>query len=84
MVRTAASGRRTLPHLGFLATPLLPCGHYDDPVHKFMGSDNLGPANENLTQAIHAFIHFAWICSQEQLLFATCKVYSPIKIMAVI
>src|SRR5271156_4000497 len=48
----SASGRRTLPHLGFLATPLLPCGHYDDPVQKFTGSDNLGPADNGLTQAI--------------------------------
>ncbi|KAF8967103.1 kinase-like domain-containing protein [Flammula alnicola] len=65
----SASGRRTFPHLGFLATPLLPCGRYDDPVQKFTGSDNLGPANDGLTQAIHAFVHFAWVYSREQLLF---------------
>lgn len=65
----SASGRRTLPHLGFLATPLLPCGRFDDPVRKFTGSDNLGPADDNLTQAIHAFVHFAWVYSREQLLF---------------
>ena len=65
----SASGCRTLPHLGFLATLLLPCGRYDDPVRKFIGSDNLGPAKDNLTQAIHAFVHFAWVYSQEQLLF---------------
>lgn len=71
----SASGHRTLPHLGFLATPLLPCGRYDDPVRKFTGSDNLGPANDNLTQAIHAFVHFAWVYSREQLLF--CDMQGP-------
>ncbi|KIM43483.1 hypothetical protein M413DRAFT_381678 [Hebeloma cylindrosporum] len=65
----SASGRRTMPHIGFLATPLLPCGRYDDPIRKFTGSDNLGPAKDSLTQAIHAFVHFAWIYSREQVLF---------------
>ena len=65
----SASGRRTLPHVGFLATPLLPCGKFDDPVRKFTGSDNLGSASDNLTWAIHAFVHFAWIYSREQILF---------------
>ncbi|KAF8811205.1 hypothetical protein BYT27DRAFT_7277825 [Phlegmacium glaucopus] len=54
----SASGCRTIPYLSFLATLLLPCGHFDDPIQKFTGSDNLGPANDNLTQAIHAFLLF--------------------------
>ncbi len=65
----SASGHRTLPHVGFLATPLLPCGKFDDPVQKFTGSDNFGSASDNLTWAIHAFVHFAWVYSREQILF---------------
>ena len=65
----SASGRRNIPHLGFLATPLLPCGRFDDPIQKFTGNDNLGPANNNLTRAIHAFVHFSWVYSRGQLLF---------------
>jgi hypothetical protein len=65
----SASSRRSIPHVGFFATLLLPCGRFDDPVKKFTGSDYLGPANDNMTQAIHAFVHFAWIYSREQLLF---------------
>jgi len=65
----SATEHRALPHLGFLATPLLPCGRFDDPVKKFTGSDYLGPANDAMTQAVHAFVHFAWIYSHEQLLF---------------
>ncbi|KAF8805081.1 hypothetical protein BYT27DRAFT_7258664 [Phlegmacium glaucopus] len=65
----SASGCHTIPYLGFLTIPLLPCGRFDDPIQKFTGSNNLGPANDNLTQAIHAFVHFAWAYSQEQLLF---------------
>jgi hypothetical protein len=57
----SASGHRSFPHIGFLATPLLPCGRFDDPVKKFTGSDNLGPANDSMTQAVHAFVHFGWI-----------------------
>ncbi|KAF8238077.1 hypothetical protein L208DRAFT_1375366 [Tricholoma matsutake] len=59
----SASGRRSLPHIGFLATPLLLCGCFDDPVKKFTGSDNLGPAKDSMTQAVHAFVHFGWIYS---------------------
>ncbi|KAK2459392.1 hypothetical protein APHAL10511_008590 [Amanita phalloides] len=59
----SASRHCSIPHIGFLATPLLPCGHFDDPVKKFTGSDNLGPANDSMTQAVHAFVHFAWIYS---------------------
>jgi hypothetical protein len=56
----SAFRRRSIPHTGFLATPLLPCGCFDD----------LGPANDGVTQVVlHAFVHFAWIYSREQLLF---------------
>lgn len=65
----SASQHRSIPHVGFLATPLLPCGRFDDPVTKFTGSDNLGPADDILTQAVQAFVHFAWRYSREQLLF---------------
>jgi len=65
----SASGRRCLPHLGFLATPLLPCGRFNDPVQKFTGNDELGPAKNLMTQAVHAFVHFAWIYSYKQLVF---------------
>lgn len=68
---SSTSGRRGhgLPHLGFLATPLLPCGRFDNPVKKFSGSDELGPANDLMTQAVHAFVHFAWIYSYKRLVF---------------
>ncbi|KJA15082.1 hypothetical protein HYPSUDRAFT_149593 [Hypholoma sublateritium FD-334 SS-4] len=81
----SASGRRTLPHVGFLATPLLPCGRFDDPVKKFTGSDNLGPASDDLTCAIHAFVHFAWVYSREQILFCDVQgTYDRKKIMCLI
>ena len=51
---------------------------YDDPVRKFTGSDHLGPANNNLIQVIHAFVHFAWVYSREQLLFCDMQGLSPI------
>ncbi|KAF8222313.1 hypothetical protein L208DRAFT_1203515, partial [Tricholoma matsutake] len=63
------SGHCSLPHIRFLATPLLLCGCFDDPVKKFTGSDNLSPANDSMTQAVPAFVHFGWVYSQEQLLF---------------
>ena len=65
----SASGHRSIPHIGFLATPLLPCGRFDDPVKKYSGSDILGPANDTMTQAVNAFVHFGWIYSREQILF---------------
>ncbi|KAF8231442.1 hypothetical protein L208DRAFT_1277258 [Tricholoma matsutake] len=65
----SASGHHSLPHIGFLATPVLPCGCFNDPVKKFTGSNNLGPAKDSMTQPVHAFVHFGWIYSQEQLLF---------------
>jgi hypothetical protein len=42
----------------FLATCLLPCGPLV-PLWKFTGNLEVGDANDNLSQAIHAFAHFS-------------------------
>ena len=65
----SASGHCCLPHLSFLATPLLPCGCFNDSVQKFTGNNELGPAKNLMTQAVHAFVYFAWIYSHKQLVF---------------
>ncbi|KAF8812039.1 hypothetical protein BYT27DRAFT_7208000 [Phlegmacium glaucopus] len=69
LVPSVSSQSRLLPYRHFLATPLLPCGEADPKIKKFTGNDQVGPAEDNLTQAIHAFAHFSVIYSQKNLLF---------------
>ena len=69
LVPTATSGSRPLPLLHFIATPLLPCGELDAPIRKFTGNDQVGPANNHITQLIHAFAHFTYLCSGGTLVF---------------
>ncbi|KAG6836605.1 hypothetical protein H0H93_006155 [Arthromyces matolae] len=68
-LQSLASGSRHVPFFNFIATPLLPCGPVDPRVRKFTGNDNFGDANDDLTKAIHAFVHFAFIYSQNTFLF---------------
>jgi len=39
-------------------------GRPGEEIHR---SDYLSPANDAMTQAVHAFVHFAWTYSHEQL-----------------
>ena len=68
LVPSVSSQSRPLPYRHFLATPLLPC-EADPQIKKFMGNDQIGVADDNMTQAIHAFAHFSVIYSQKNLLF---------------
>ncbi|KAF9523979.1 hypothetical protein CPB83DRAFT_774637 [Crepidotus variabilis] len=65
----SAGGGRSLPYYHFIATPLLPCGQYDSPVKKYTGNGEVGPANNDMTKAIHAFAHFSAIYSQKMIVF---------------
>ena len=69
LVPSVSSQSRPLPYRHFLATPLLPCGEADPQIKKFTGNDQIGVADDNMTQAIHAFAHFSVIYSQKNLLF---------------
>ena len=66
--KTTLDGTPILPHAHFLATRLLPCGMFDK-VTKFMGSDDIAPAADAMTKAIHAFAHFSYVYSKGFLLF---------------
>ena len=65
----SANGSCPLPHQTFIATPLLPCVPSDPPICKYTGNGSVGPANDDLTKAIHAFVHFSLVVSKESLLF---------------
>ena len=58
-----------LPHRPFLATRLLPCGKLDSGVRKFTGSDDIGEALDDITKAVHAFVHFSLLYSGHHMLF---------------
>ena len=58
-----------LPHSHFIATPLLPCGRVDPPVEKYTGNGTLGQAKDDITKAIHAFVHYSLVISENNLLF---------------
>ncbi|KAF8694630.1 hypothetical protein AX14_001999 [Amanita brunnescens Koide BX004] len=60
---------RYVRHVHFIATLLLPCGPADSQVQKFTGNDEVGPATDDITKAIHAFAHFSLIYSYEHLVF---------------
>ena len=47
---------------------LLPCGIFDK-VTKFTGSDDIAPAADAMTKAIHAFTHFSYVYSKGFWLF---------------
>ncbi|KAG6875309.1 hypothetical protein C0992_004363 [Termitomyces sp. T32_za158] len=64
-----ASGSIHVPFRDFIATPLLPCGPIDPEVRKFMGNDIFGEASDDMTRAIHAFVHFSVAYSQDHFLF---------------
>jgi len=58
-----------LPHIYFIATPLLPCGAADPLVEKYTGNGTLGPATDDMSKAIHAFVHWSLVVSDNTLLF---------------
>ena len=66
---TLTSGSSSFPFLHFIATPLLPCGKMDSKVRKFTGNKNFGNATDNLTRAIHDFVHFSVVYSNGYILF---------------
>jgi hypothetical protein len=68
VIPSPTSNGRPLPHLYFIATPLLPCGPVDPKVEKFTGNGDIGPASDHMTKAIHAFAHFSAVYSQNNLL----------------
>lgn len=70
-----SSGSHHIPFRHFIVTPLLPCGKVDAKVHKFTGHDDFGDASDNLTKAIHAFVHFTlWVVySDNYILFCSLK-----------
>ncbi|KAH9479297.1 hypothetical protein JR316_0007886 [Psilocybe cubensis] len=69
----SASGKKSLPHIAFLATPMLPSGRYDEPIKKFTGSDKIGPAYDMMTKTIHAYVHFAFIYTRGSILFCNMQ-----------
>ncbi|KAH9921376.1 hypothetical protein B0H21DRAFT_843644 [Amylocystis lapponica] len=58
---------RLIPFRHFIATPLLPCGPHDAPVRKFTGNETLNPPKDNLEEAVHAFSHFVWLWSRNDI-----------------
>ena len=64
-----SSGSTHIPFLHFLATLLLPCGAVDAKVKKFTGNDLFGEASDDMTRAIHAFVHFSVAYSDNSILF---------------
>ena len=62
-------GSTHIPFLHFLATLLLPCGAVDAKVKKFTGNDLFGEASDDMTRAIHAFVHFSVAYSDNSILF---------------
>jgi hypothetical protein len=67
---TLMSGSSPFPFLHFIATPLLLCGKMDSKVRKFTGNKNFGNATDNLTRAIHDFVHFSVVYSNRYILFS--------------
>ncbi|KAI0311397.1 hypothetical protein OF83DRAFT_1177620 [Amylostereum chailletii] len=53
----------------FLATRLLDCRSDAPREKKFTGTDELGPADDLLSQTIHAFLHFTMRASKGSLVF---------------
>lgn len=57
-----------LPYRHFLATKLLPCGEMDGQVVKFTGNGDIGEAHDDITKAIHAFVHFVLVYTRRTVL----------------
>lgn len=66
---STSSGSTPVPFQDFIATPLLPCGLVDPKVRKYTGNENFGDASDDMTKAIHAFVHFSVAYSQDSILF---------------
>lgn len=62
-------GQASLPYSSFIATPLLPCGEADGGIEKFTGNDEIGPVDNIMTMAIHAFAHFTMVFTKEYMVF---------------
>jgi len=75
IIPSPTSGSRPLPFSAFLATPLLPCGPLNPKIEKFTGNGILGPADSHIAKAIHAFVHFSVLYSQNSVLF--CDLQGP-------
>jgi len=81
LVPSISSQSWQLPFQHIIATPLLPCGEANSEIKKFTGNEEIGKAQDNMIKAIHAFMHFSVIYSQQNLLFCdlqgmfnpTCK-----------
>ena len=68
VIPSLTSNSRLLPHLYFIATPLLPCRPIDPKVEKFTRNRDIGPASDHMMKAIHAFAHFSAVYTQKNLL----------------
>jgi hypothetical protein len=68
VIPSPTSGSRPLPQKYFLATRLLPCGPHDVKVQKFTGNGTIGTAEDHLTKAVHAFVHFSLAYSDNDVL----------------
>ncbi|KAH7907579.1 kinase-like domain-containing protein, partial [Hygrophoropsis aurantiaca] len=74
-----------LPYRYFIATRLLPCGKVDGELRKFTGNDDIGPLDDDLTRAIHAFAHFMLIYTSGYLLLADLQgLYDTKRVMCLI
>ena len=65
---TSGGRPQALPQKYFLATRLLPCGPHDLKVQKFTGNGTIGTAEDHLTKAVHAFVHFSLVYSGSDVL----------------
>ncbi|KAJ7501651.1 hypothetical protein B0H11DRAFT_2371922 [Mycena galericulata] len=75
-----------LPHVHFLATPLLPCGPVDQPIQKFTGNADCGPApTDALTMALHSFSHFVAIYTNNDAILCDLQgIHDRKKVMVLI
>ncbi|TFK19538.1 hypothetical protein FA15DRAFT_724234 [Coprinopsis marcescibilis] len=68
-------------HKYFIATLLFPCGPANKPITKFTRNDLMGKADDTLTLALHAFMHYSYVYSQ--LHFVFCDLQERIGIQAI-
>jgi hypothetical protein len=76
-VASMARGRH-LPYTTFIATPLLPSGRLNAPIQKFTGNGEIGTADDDLTKAIHAFVHFALVYTRKSFLLCDLQGWSKL------
>ena len=67
-----------LPHLWFLATPLLQCGEGIAETRKFTGTNALLEPEDDLAMAIHAFTHFSYLYSMKSIVFVDLQGVSSV------